>query len=52
MDSIQSTAGIAKQAKGKDKEYDEHDLEHLAKMKEEARKKKELAEKLKGGKKG
>ena len=50
--SFRSTAGIAKQPKAKEKEYDEHDLAHQAKLKEEARKKKELADKLKSGKKG
>jgi hypothetical protein len=47
-----STALTGAKAKGKDKVLDEHDMEHQKKQKEEERKRKEMADKLKGGKKG
>lgn len=47
-----STAATAKQAKPKEKEYDEHDLAHQAKLKEDEKKRKEMAAKIKSGKKG
>ena len=37
-----------KKAKGAEKQLDEHDLEHQRKQKEEEKKRKELAAKLKG----
>jgi hypothetical protein len=51
-DGGKSTALTGSKAKGKDKVLDEHDLEHQKKLKEEEKKRKELAAKLKGGKKG
>ena len=47
-----STANTATKAKPKEKNYTEEDLAHLNKQKEEEKKRKELAAKLKGGKKG
>ena len=51
-DGGKSTSMTGKKAKGGPKELDEHDLEHQKKLKEEQRKMKEMADKLKGGKKG
>ena len=45
-----STALTGKKAKGAAKDYDEHDLEFQKKQREEAKAKKELADKLKAGK--
>jgi len=39
-----------KKSKGAEKQLDEHDLEHQRKQREEAKAKKELADKLKAGK--